>query len=47
MAIDIEWNAAENCPYADGNPYIGPEGILCGIFDRIGVEWEYWNLTDL
>ena len=24
MSPDIEWNEAENFPYADGNPYRGP-----------------------
>jgi hypothetical protein len=43
----IEWNEAENFPFADGNPYIGFEAILKGVFGRIGTEWEYWNLTDL
>ena len=47
MAEDIEWNEAENFPYADGNPYIGSDAILNGIFKRIGAEWEYWNLTNL
>lgn len=42
----IEWNEAENFPYADGNPYIGPEAVLEGVFKRLGSEWEYWNLTD-
>ncbi len=47
MSKDIEWNEAENFPYADDNPYIGPEAILVGVFGRIGEEWEYWNLADL
>jgi ketosteroid isomerase-like protein len=42
----IEWNEAENFPYADGNPYIGPNAVLDGVFKRLGSEWEYWNLTD-
>lgn len=42
----IVWNEAENFPYADGNPYIGPQAVLEGVFARIGAEWEYWNLTD-
>ncbi len=43
---EIEWNEAESFPYADGNPYIGPQAVLEGVFARIGAEWEYWNLTD-
>jgi len=42
----IEWNEAENFPYANGNPYIGPQAVLEGVFARIGTEWEYWNLSE-
>lgn len=47
MDPNIEWNEAESFPYADGNPYIGPQAVLEGVFGRIGEEWEYWNLTDI
>lgn len=40
MAPDIVWNEAENYPYADRNPYIGPEAVLHGVFARIGGDWE-------
>ena len=40
MAPGIVWNEAENFPYADGNPYVGPEAILAGVFARIGAEWD-------
>jgi ketosteroid isomerase-like protein len=40
LSPDIVWNEAENFPYADGNPYIGPEAVLTGVFARIGVDWE-------
>jgi hypothetical protein len=40
MAPDIVWNEAENFPYADGNPYRGPEAVLNGVFARLGSEWE-------
>lgn len=43
---DIEWNEAENFIYADGNPYIGKDAIVEGVFTRLGEEWEYWNLVD-
>lgn len=46
MAPTIEWNESENFPYADGNPYIGPENVAKGVFERLGTEWEYWKLTD-
>jgi ketosteroid isomerase-like protein len=47
MDANIVWNEAENFPYSDQNPYVGPEAILNGVFARIGAEWEYWNLTDI
>lgn len=40
MSPDMVWNEAENFPYADGNPYVGPDAILAGVFARIGAEWE-------
>ena len=40
MSPDIEWNEAENFPYADGNPYHGPDAVLGGVFARIGGEWD-------
>jgi hypothetical protein len=43
----VVWNEAENFPYADGNPYIGKDAVLNGVFARIGAEWEYWNLVDM
>jgi len=46
MDPKIEWNEAENFPYADGNPYIGPEAIIQGVMGRIGADWEYWTITD-
>ncbi len=40
MSKDIVWNEAENFPYADGNPYIGPEAVAQGVFARCGGEWD-------
>lgn len=40
MANDIVWNEAENYPYADRNPYVGPQAVLTGVFARIGGGWE-------
>ena len=40
LGADVEWNEAENFPYADGNPYVGAEAILNGVFARIGSEWD-------
>ena len=40
MSPDIVWNEAENFPYADGNPYRGPDAVLAGVFARLGGEWD-------
>jgi ketosteroid isomerase-like protein len=40
LSPDVVWNEAENFPYADGNPYVGPEAILNGVFARLGGEWD-------
>ncbi len=44
MSPDIVWNEAENFPYADGNPYRGPDAVLGGVFARIGAEWDGFNV---
>jgi ketosteroid isomerase-like protein len=40
MSPGIVWNEAEDFPYADRNPYVGPQAILEGVFGRIGAEWD-------
>jgi hypothetical protein len=40
MSPDIVWNEAENFPYADGNPYRGPQAIGAGVFARLAGEWD-------
>lgn len=40
MAPGIVWNEAENFPYADGNPYVGPEAVAGGVFMRCATEWD-------
>ncbi len=47
MDAKIEWNEAEGNSYADGNPYIGPEAVLNGVFGRIMAEHEYFKLEDI
>ena len=44
---NIIWNEAEHFPYADGNPYKGPEAVVNGVFARLGSEWDYYNLVDI
>ena len=43
----VVWNEAEGNTYADGNPYIGPQAILNGVFARIGADYEYFNLVNI
>ena len=43
----VIWNEAEGNRYADGNPYIGPQAILSGVFARIGAEYEYFKLVNI
>ena len=40
MSPDIIWNEAENFPYADNNPYGGPDTIAAGVFARCIGEWD-------
>ncbi|WP_026375357.1 nuclear transport factor 2 family protein [Aestuariibacter salexigens] len=40
MRDDIVWNEAENFPYADSNPYVGPQAVLEGVFARCIGEWD-------
>ena len=44
MDPEIEWNEAENFPYADKNPYIGPEAVVEGVFARLVDDWNGWTL---
>jgi ketosteroid isomerase-like protein len=41
----IEWNEAENFPYADRNPYVGPQAVLEGVFMRLGGEWDGFSVA--
>jgi ketosteroid isomerase-like protein len=45
MAPDIVWREAEGNPYADLNPYIGPEAVLTGLFARLLSDWDNFTAT--
>ncbi len=45
MSPEIVWNEAENFPYADGNPYKGPEAVARGVFARCGSEWDGFSVN--
>ncbi|OBX21606.1 MULTISPECIES: nuclear transport factor 2 family protein [Bizionia] len=47
MNPKIEWNEAESNSMADGNPYIGPDAILNGVFARLGANHDYFNLANI
>ena len=42
---NVEWNEAESFIYAEGNPYIGPNAVLEGIFKRLGSEWDGFSAS--
>ncbi len=44
MHPKIEWNEAESNSLADGNPYIGPDAIVEGVFARLGANHEYFGV---
>jgi hypothetical protein len=44
MDPGIVWNEAENFPYADRNPYVGPMAVAEGVFGRIGAEWDQFQV---
>lgn len=45
MTPDIVWNEAENFPYADRNPYVGPQAVLEGVFGRVLADWEGFQVV--
>ena len=47
MNANVVWNEAEGNEYADGNPYIGPDSVLKGVFGRVVGDHEYFHLVDI
>ncbi len=47
MDEKIVWNEAEGNSLADGNPYIGPEAVLNGVFARIGPLYKSFAVKDV
>jgi ketosteroid isomerase-like protein len=35
----VRWSEAEGFPYAKGNPYIGPDAIVAGVFQPLLSDW--------
>jgi len=47
LDAQVVWNEAEGNALAVGNPYVGPDAVLNGVFAKIGAEHEYFNLKDI
>jgi len=47
MDPQIEWNEAESNSLAEGNPYIGPDAVLEGVFARLGADHDHFGLQDV
>jgi uncharacterized protein len=45
FAPDIVWNEAEGNALADGNPYVGGEAILTGVFMRLLEDWTDFRVV--
>ncbi|MEO8436581.1 MAG: nuclear transport factor 2 family protein [Pyrinomonadaceae bacterium] len=41
----VEWSEAEHFIYADGNPYIGPQAVLEGVFMKFAIEWDSFTVS--
>ncbi len=41
----VVWNEAESFPYADRNPYVGPEAIVTGVFQRIMTDFDGFQVV--
>jgi ketosteroid isomerase-like protein len=46
LSPDLVWNEAEHFPYADGNPYRGPDAVVTGVFARLASEWDGFAVDD-
>ena len=41
MDPEVRWHEAEGNPYApSGEPFVGPDAILNGLFAKLGEEWD-------
>ncbi len=47
MHPKIEWKEAESNSLADGNPYIGPDAVLQGVFARLVANHEHFSVKDV
>lgn len=47
MDPKIVWNEAEGNSLADGNPYIGPDAVMTGVFTRVLEQWNDFKLVNI
>ena len=47
MDPKVVWNEAESNTLAVGNPYVGPEAVVNGVFARIGELYQSFTLKDI
>jgi uncharacterized protein len=45
MDPEIVWYEAENFPYADRNPYVGPAAVAEDLFLRLATEWDDFHVV--
>lgn len=45
LSPEVVWHEAENFPYADRSPYIGPDAVAAGVFARIGADWNGFKVS--
>lgn len=41
----VVWNEAESFPYSDRNPYVGPEAVVGGVFQRILTDFDGFRVV--
>jgi uncharacterized protein len=44
LDASVRWTEADNFPYADRNPYIGPQQVGEGVFGRLMSEWDGFTI---
>lgn len=44
MAHDIAWHEAEGNKLADRSPYIGPQAVVEGVFQRLAADFETFEV---
>lgn len=45
MHSEVDWKEAENSPYADQNPYVGPDRVGEGVFGRLMADFDGFTVT--